>query len=178
MIAPLYFVNRAGLRKARSLIAHLRDGGTTDSRVIAAVLFMADGDHLVRYGRPLYGETWYRDTNDLPSVHGVVLSSLAGRRENGGQPLAFEPNVVAKSDLEAVAGALTATREARRLRDAASDGAARRTAYAEIDAQLRASPLWQDGDDGTPFDLLAPIRERLNDDEMSDQKYMIRHATY
>lgn len=178
MSRPLHFVERPGLAKARSLIGHLREAGVGEPALATSVLFIADGVHLRGYGRPLYGETWHRDAGGMPCVHGVVLGALSGRREGRLNPFAFDPDVVSGSDLDAVAEALAALRGASARLAAAADHAARREAFADVDACLRASPLWSDGPDGGPLDLLTPVRDRFGEAEADDRAFVIRHGAY
>ncbi len=178
MVPPLHFVERPGLAKARSLVAHLVDEGLGEPRLAGAALFVADGLHLRDHGRPLYGETWFRTEGEAPSVRGVLLGALSRRRETASRPLAFDRGAVSDTDLEAVAAALRLAGAALARAASAVGADAAREAFAAVDGCLRASPLWREVPDGSPFDLLAPARDRLDDDGVDDMAFVIRHASY
>lgn len=177
----LYFVNHPGLSKARSLIGHLQERAIRDPALIAAILFLADGEHLYAYGRGLYGETWYRATETgLETVRGTHLDALFHHREPGKPGFRFDRDAVSRSDLEVVASAVDGLQACVAGLGAASGFVESKPWLARLADAVRAGRLWQDGPAGAPLDLLTPVRARFGDDAegVEDQAFVIRHGSY
>lgn len=186
MTRALHFVHHPSLIKAESLAAYIQQAGLHGKAVITAVLFVADGEHIARYGRGLYGETWHRcDPDPCQIVHGVLIDALAGRERRRDEPLSFDRDCVSQSDLERVCAAIAQFRSCAERAMAAADVEARIAAFQEAFPAIRESPLWEAGPSGMPLDLLKPARDRvaqnpqtLDAEDLSDHALILSHAAY
>lgn len=73
---PLSFKRIPNIKKIKACIVHLLHQGGMPSNHLHAAIFYANAEHLLNYGRPVFGDTWIRTrVHNGMAVHGIILSA-------------------------------------------------------------------------------------------------------
>jgi hypothetical protein len=172
----MHFVRNPSVSKLETVLGYLGESGITDPRIIAVLLFTADGLHMAEHGRTLYGEAWYRDsTSPGYAVRGFLLDAILGHLRRTDRHGRFERDTVSRSDLVALDRA-TETLASTGLH--LHGDAARNQDRDAIIRAAKASPLWSEGPDDEPLDLLMPFEGRHGLAAREDCHTTARYRTY
>ncbi len=172
----LHFVRNPSLEKLESLLGYLGQSGIADVRVTAVLLLIADGLHMKRHGRTLYGEAWYRDASTPGYVaRGFLLDAVYRHLRRTDRLSKFDADAVSVTDLKALDEA-TATMTSLGIALHGED--ARRQPPEQLRQAACMSPLWTEGGEGEPLDILACIAAQGDQNRMDDCHTLARYCAY